>query len=135
MVFQFISKNFGSDEVIAALVVGVLGIVTAWIARGGSNRRVDRKRRKLRAKLKQTCLHVQYNSSVGTEQVYSLCNSLGNNPWTTCTLCKKRFPPDKERLMIEEWAKKRPEDRKRVLGEAFEKAIALRERLDEMDDE
>ena len=134
-ILEYLSKNPDAYAVIAAVVAGICVIAAALISRRGPNWRLNRRREKVRKKLKETCLHVRVELSDGTDRVDSLCSSVGSNPWVTCRLCRSRFTPDTERTIIDEWVCERPENRNLELEEAFEQAVALRERLDELEGE
>lgn len=129
------SQRLGSDTIISSVVVGVFGIIGVLITVGGPDLRRNRQKRKLRARLKKACVHVELRDSDSNKRIVSLCDSLGNNPWTTYRLCGKRFTLQNERSMIDEWAKKNADERDQILEDALRKAVKLKERLDELDGE
>ena len=132
-VLGFLSEHSGEPAVIAAIVGGLFALAAAVILRGGSGRRLDAKKSKLRTKLKQCCPHIEVTNRDGTVLVSSLCNSVGSNPWVTCGLCGRRFTQDEERLMVEQWLTRSWEEPIRVQTQAFQKSLALSEQLDELD--
>ena len=117
----------------AAIVGGLFVIAAAVISRGGSSRRLNTKRSKLRAKLKRSCPHIEVARRDDTVLVSSLCNSVGNNPWMTCGLCGKRFAQDEHRSMVEQWLARSLEKPFCVQTQALQKSLALSEQLDELD--
>ena len=131
----FLSMNPAAYAVVATIVGGPFIIVAAYISRGGSGRRLDRKRRKLISQLKKTCPHIIVERSGGMVRIQSLCSSVGSNPWSTCNLCGKRFTRDEERVMVEQWLERSLEQPFRIQTEAFQKSVALSEELAELVDD
>ena len=134
-ILEPLSKHPDDYEIIAAIVAGLFIIGAAFISRREPNRRLDRKKSKLRGKLKRTCPHVEAMRYDGTVFIYSLCNSVGQNPWLTCSLCGKRFAQEEHRSMVDLWTRKTSEKPCLVHVEGLQNAVTLRERLDELDGE
>ncbi len=132
---EFLSSHPGAYLVIAALVAGLFGIAKAFVSRGGLDWLIKRKRRTLVARLKRICPHIEVECRNGTAFVESLCNSVGSSPWVTCRLCGRRFTHLEQRTVVDRWARKSSENLDHVQAEPLQKAVALRERLDEMDGE
>ena len=134
-VLDFLSRHSGAFIVIAAVVAGLFGIATAFISRGGLDWLIKKRKRTLVAKLKRICPHVMVECRDGTVFVESLCNSVGSNPWLTCRLCGKRFTHVEHRSVVDLWAGRSYENLNHKHAELLQKAVTLRERLDEMDGE
>ena len=130
----YLSANPGAYAVVATIVGGPFVIVAALIARDNSGRKLERRRKRLISKLKGTCPHINVEHIGGEVYVESLCNSVGDNPWSTCTLCGKRFTQDEEKLMVEQWLERSLEQPFRNQAEALQMSVELSEELAELDE-
>ena len=132
---QFLSANPGAYAVVATIVGSPFIIVAALIARDNSGRKIKRKRNRLIAKLKRTCPHIDVKHVGRVVHVESLCTSVGNNPWRTCTLCGKRFTKNEENLLVQRWLVRSLEEPFRNQAKALKMSVKLSEELAELSDD
>ena len=107
-------------------------VIGAFISRGGSDRRLERKRNRLRARLKHTCPHVEVDYHDGELMIDSLCFSVAGNRWWRCILCGSWFPEEHVRKMLDRWSTRNSEEDGRGATESLRKAESLRRELDEL---
>ena len=127
-----LSQHPALGPVIAAVVLGVCGVIGAFISRGGSDRRLKRRRNKLDARLKLSCPHVEVDYSDGKLSIVSLCFSVAERQWWMCMICQSRFPEEYVYKMLDQWLKGNLEEACRDATESLRKAELLRHARDEL---
>ena len=106
-------------------LTGIFVLVAALITRGGSDKRLKRKRNKASADLQRSCPHVEIESGGGAIQITSLCFRIGVQHLMPCALCGRRFHGAQERSRLDMWR-----DKPTVLAQ--QQIVAAREKAEEL---